>query len=251
MSSRTRSGTSAPIDSPIAAATSRPTKSSSASGPIGCPAPSFMQVSTRLGVEAVALEQPHRVEQVGEEQPVDHEARPRRAPPRRSSRARSQRSRAAPRVSSVGLVGEAKLDELHLLDRVEHMEGGEAVGAAAGARRARPPRATSGGGEQRRRRAAARRAGRSRSHLTASSSATASTTTSQSASALEVGDHVGVVPTFGARRARPSSRCAPRRTTSWCSAASPRQAARDRPAPHYSEPDLEAFERIRAAQVLG
>ena len=28
----------------------------------------------RLGVDAVALDQPHRVEQVGEEQPVDDEA---------------------------------------------------------------------------------------------------------------------------------------------------------------------------------
>ena len=49
ISSRTRSGTSAPIDSPIAADTSRPTKSSSASGPIGWPAPSFMQVSIASG----------------------------------------------------------------------------------------------------------------------------------------------------------------------------------------------------------
>ena len=47
--SRTRCGTSAPIDSPIAPDTSSPTKSSSASGPIGWPAPSFMQVSIASG----------------------------------------------------------------------------------------------------------------------------------------------------------------------------------------------------------
>ena len=40
MSSETMTvGTSAPISLPIAAATSSPTKSSSAIGPIGCPAP--------------------------------------------------------------------------------------------------------------------------------------------------------------------------------------------------------------------
>ena len=68
---RTRRGGS----SPIATATSRPTKSSSASGPIGCPAPSVMQVSTAAGVEPGSLEQPHGVEQVREQQPVDDEAR--------------------------------------------------------------------------------------------------------------------------------------------------------------------------------
>ena len=50
--------------SPIATATSRPTKSSSLSGPIGCPAPSCMQSSTSAGVHAGRLQQPHGLEEV-------------------------------------------------------------------------------------------------------------------------------------------------------------------------------------------
>ena len=49
ISSCTRAGTGSPIVSPIAADTSSPTRSSSASGPIGCPAPRRMQVSMSSG----------------------------------------------------------------------------------------------------------------------------------------------------------------------------------------------------------
>ena len=51
-----------------------PTKSSSRSGPIGWSAPSDMQASTSSALEAEVVDQPHRVEQVREEQPVDDEA---------------------------------------------------------------------------------------------------------------------------------------------------------------------------------
>ncbi len=56
------------------AATSRPTKSSSASGPIGCPAPSRMQVSISAGVHPGPLHQPDGIEEIGEEQAVDDES---------------------------------------------------------------------------------------------------------------------------------------------------------------------------------
>ena len=107
------SGTSAPIDSPIAAATSRPTKSSSARGPIGWPAPSFMQVSIRLRVEAVALEQADGVEQVGKEQPVDHEAGG-VGHLDRGLVERSQSSCRRRRVSSARLAGKRQLHQPHL-----------------------------------------------------------------------------------------------------------------------------------------
>ena len=68
------SGTSAPIDSPIAAATSRPTKSSSAERPHRVAGAQLHAGVDRLWLEAVALEQPHGVEQVGEQQLVDDEA---------------------------------------------------------------------------------------------------------------------------------------------------------------------------------
>ena len=74
-SSRTRSGTSVSMASPMAIETSRPTRSSRASGPIGWPAPSFMHASTWSGAIPVPLEQAHGVEQVREQQPVDDEAR--------------------------------------------------------------------------------------------------------------------------------------------------------------------------------
>ena len=101
----TRGGIASPIVSPIASDTSRPTRSSSASGPIGWPAPSRMQVSMSVGVHAGLFEQPHRAEQVREQQAVDDEARARRAPPRAVFSNASHSASARLRVSSLAARG--------------------------------------------------------------------------------------------------------------------------------------------------
>ena len=125
-----RSGTGSPIVSPIAAETSRPTRSSSASGPIGWPAPSRMHVSMPVGSMPGLFEQPHGVEEVGEQQPVDDEPGHvghldggllERA-------AQRQRARAGLRG---GRGGKDQLDELHAGDGIEDVQPDEPLRAPA------------------------------------------------------------------------------------------------------------------------
>ena len=156
--SRTRSGTwSAPPPapsrsrlSPIAAATSRPTKSSSFSGPIGCPAPSCMQASTSVGAHPGRLLQPHGLEQVGEQQPVDDE------PDLVGDLDRGLVHRPAPGEGPLAdavaqAARKAELDQLHPRHRVEDVEAEEALRDAGRARRARRSRATRSSSPGRRR----------------------------------------------------------------------------------------------------
>ena len=158
ISSRTRSGTSAPIDSPIAAATSRPDEVEQRQRAHRVAGAELHAGVDALGVDAVALEQAHGVEQVGEEQPVDDEA---------GGVGHLDRGLLEPLAEAVQLelrlgrrlVGEGQLDQLHLLDRVEHVQRGEAVRAAAGGGELGDRERGGGGGQRSSPPAAARRAG--------------------------------------------------------------------------------------------
>ena len=95
-----------------------------------------MQASTSLGAHPGRLHQPHRVEQVGEEQPVDDEAGlvgdlDRGLAQRRAPGARALGDPVAQRLR------EAELDQLHPRDRVEDVKAEEAL------RRRRRARASS------------------------------------------------------------------------------------------------------------
>ena len=127
-----RAGTATPIVSPIACATSRPTKSSSAIGPIGTPgAERHAAIDVGRG-DAGLGHQLDRAEQVREQQPVDDEPRACRVPPRRSCRAPRRARGARSRDLGLGLRREHELDQLHPRHRVEHVQTDEPLGAAAG-----------------------------------------------------------------------------------------------------------------------
>ena len=229
------SGTSAPIDSPIATATSRPTKSSSASGPIGWPAPSFMQVSIALRVDAVALEQPHGVEQVGEEQLVDDEAG-------RVGHLDGGLARAARRGACSSSLRVARSPRRGRTARPASSCSTGLKTCSAAKRSGRPLACGQLGDRQRRGRRGERSSSSGSSspscawmsRLTSVSSATASTTMSQPAQLVEIG--------HDARRSRPSRRrcsadCSLRAhtTTSWCSAAARASPQAIAPLPDYSQ----------------
>ena len=124
-SARIAAGTGRAIASPIAAATSSPTRSSSSSGPIGWPAPSFMQRSTG-GVEPRLLEQFHGGEQVREQQPVDDEAGDVGDDDGLLAKRLAEGDRALARALG-RLVGESDLDQPHLGYGVEDVQPGEAL----------------------------------------------------------------------------------------------------------------------------
>ena len=126
---------------PIAAETSRPTRSSSASGPIGCPAPRRMQWSIASGVQPGLLEQPHGVEEVGEEQAVDDEARHVGHLDRGLAERLAQRARARARVACVASGGKASSTSSIFGTGLKTCSADEALGRAARVRPARRPTA--------------------------------------------------------------------------------------------------------------
>ena len=170
-----RSGTSAPIVRPIAADTSSPTRSSSASGPSGWPAPSRMQVSIASGSSPVRS--------------ISRTASNRNGNSRRLTTkpavsgtstavlpSASHSAYARARVAVRGRGREGELDQVHLRDRVEDVQPDEAVGPAGRVGELGRPTATRSSSRGSRRRAAARRARRPARALAAVSSTIASTT---------------------------------------------------------------------------
>jgi hypothetical protein len=81
------------------------------------------------GIHPRALEQGDRVEQVGEQEPVHDEPGRVGDLDRRLAEGLAQRERALAGGGGGDAV-EGELDELHLADRVEDVEGREALGAA-------------------------------------------------------------------------------------------------------------------------
>ena len=130
-------GPATPISSPIASATSRPTKSSSSSGPMGWPAPSFMHSSMACGRQPAGLLQLDGVEQEREQQAVDDEAGGvgdldgGLAERRRTARACA---RGSPALAAAGKMTSTSFIFGH---GVEDVQPDEAVGVRAGAPRAR------------------------------------------------------------------------------------------------------------------
>ncbi len=126
----------------------RPSRAARA-GPIGWPAPSFMQVSTASGSRPLASSSSHRVEEVGEQQPVDHEAG------HVGHLDRGLAERLAQRVHAVAGVrrrlrrGRPARPAASWSTGLKTWKRGEAVGAPAGLGQRLDRQRRRGGGEQR------------------------------------------------------------------------------------------------------
>ena len=156
-----------------------PTKSSSASGPIGCPAPSVMQVSIVLGAQpGLAPAAARRSNRYGNSSRLTTKPGDVRDLDGGLAERLAQREGARARLLAWPAGGNASSIELHLRHRVEHVQADEALGCARSPRRARRPTATRWWSRGSRRRRAARppSVAPAARALAAGSSTTASTT---------------------------------------------------------------------------
>ena len=102
----------------------------------------------RLRLQPGRVQHPHRLERVGEQQPVDHEAGHVGHLDRRPAEHRTQRAKGCPRLLG-GRLREGQLHQGHPLHGVEHVHPREALGTGAGLAQLADRQRRRGRGQQR------------------------------------------------------------------------------------------------------